>query len=230
MDNLYLVMIEILSAALAFILVRFMIKPYRITGENRYLCLPLGFAFLGISTILMGASLFFADSSISEKLKWLQLFTGSYAFVFLAVTYFLSGRKYERKMRPLANALISLMLLALVFLFIVLFLPPVFALPDFKTADEYFRLFNMILALYITVHTLRSHASQPEPRTILAPLAYALLAFSQYSFLIWSLDSSFAAFAGGHFIRIASLLAFLFVSYKSIIAPQDATRQSSDLE
>jgi hypothetical protein len=85
----------------------------------------------------------------------------------------------------------------------------------------------MILAIYITFHTLRSHAVKPEPKTILAPLGYALLAFSQYSFLIWSLDSSFSAFVGAHVIRILSLLVFLFVSYKAIIAPQDTAQKKS---
>jgi len=215
MENLTLIITEGISAALAFILVRFMIKPYRMTGENRYLGLPFGFAFLGLSYILMGASLSFSDPSIVEKMKWLQLFTGAYAFVFLTVTYYYSAKKYEQNVRLFIQALISLMLLVLVFVFIVLFLPPVFALPSYKMADEYFRLFNMILAIYITFCTLRSHALKPEPKTILAPLAYALLGFSQYSFLIWSLDASFSAFVGAHIIRISSLLVFLVVCLHS---------------
>jgi hypothetical protein len=227
MTNQILIIIEGISATLAFMLVRFMIKPYRMTGENRYLGLPLGFTLLGVSYIFMGVSLSFSDSLIIEKMKWLQLFTGVYAFVFLAVTYYFSAKMPRQKVRLLMQALISLMLLVLVFLFVTLFLPPLFALPSYKTADEYFRLFNMILAIYITFHTLRSHAVKPEPKTILAPLGYALLAFSQYSFLIWSLDSSFSAFVGAHVIRILSLLVFLFVSYKAIIAPQDTAQKKS---
>jgi len=227
MNNQILIIIEGISATLAFMLVRFMIKPYRMTGENRYLGLPLGFTLLGVSYIFMGVSLSFSDSLIIEKMKWLQLFTGVYAFVFLAVTYYFSAKMPRQKVHLLMQALISLMFLVLVFLFVTLFLPPLFALPSYKTADEYFRLFNMILAIYITFHTLRSHAVKPEPKTILAPLGYALLAFSQYSFLIWSLDSSFSAFVGAHVIRILSLLVFLFVSYKAIIAPQDTAQKKS---
>lgn len=227
MSNQILIIIEGISATLAFMLVRFMIKPYRMTGENRYLGLPLGFTLLGVSYIFMGVSLSFSDSLIIEKMKWLQLFTGVYAFVFLAVTYYFSAKMPRQKVRLLMQALISLMFLVLVFLFVTLFLPPLFALPSYKTADEYFRLFNMILAIYITFHTLRSHAVKPEPKTILAPLGYALLAFSQYSFVIWSLDSSFSAFVGAHVIRILSLLVFLFVSYKAIIAPQGTAQKKS---
>jgi hypothetical protein len=227
MNNLGLLISEGVSAALAFILVRFMIKPYRITGENRYLGLPLGFAFMGMSYIFMGASLFISDPSIAEKMQWLQLFTGAYAFVFLAVTYYFSAEKHEQKAHPLMQALISLMFLVLVFIFTSLFLPPLFALPSYKATDEYFKLFNIILALYITFHTLRSHVLKPEAKTIPAPLAYALLAFSQYSFLIWSIDSSFSAFVGAHVIRIASLLVLLYVSYKAIVAPQNAINDKS---
>jgi len=226
MNNLGLIIIEIFSAALALILVRFMIKPYRMTGENRYLGLPLGFAFLAISYILMGASLSFVDPSLVEKMKWLQLFTGAYAFVFLAVTYYSSAKTHEKREHLLMQAFISLMLLVLLFLFIVLFAPPVLALPSYKEADEYFRLSNMILSIYITLYTLRSHALNPEPKTILAPLGYALLAFSQYSFLIWSLDSSFSAFVGANLIRVFSMLVFLFVSYRAIIAPQNMAHET----
>jgi len=218
MDNLGLVVVEIVSAALAFVLVRFMIKPYRMTGEIQYLGLPLGFAFMGMSYVFMGASLSIIDLRIAEKMQWLQLFAGAYAFVFLAVTYYFSAEEHERKAHPLMQALISLMFLVLVLIFTILFLPPLFALPSYKTADEYFRLFNIILALYIAFHTLRSHVLKPEAKTVPVPLAYVLLAFSQYSFLIWSLDSSFSAFVGAHIIRVASLLVLLYVSYKSIVA------------
>lgn len=223
MNNLVLILLESISAVMAAVLVRFMIKPYRMTGESRYLGLPLGFAFLGISYIFMGVSLFVEDPLVVDRVKWLQLFMGAYGFVFLAVTYYFSARTPQRGSRIFMHAIVSLAFLVLVLLFIILFLPPVFAVPGYREADEYFRLFSMILAVYVTLTALRSHALKPEPKTILAPLGYALLGFSQYSFLIWSLDSSFSAFAGAHVIRIASLLVFLFVSYKAIIAtPQEA--------
>lgn len=219
MDNLVLVVVEGISAAMTFMLVWFMAKPYRMTGESRFLGLPLGFAFLGVSYIFMGASLSLSESSLLGEMKWLQLFSGAYAFVFLSVTYHLSSETREHKARLLMQALTSLMLLMLILVFIILFLPPVLTFPSYKAADEYFRLFNMSLAFYVTIKALKSHVLRPEPKTILAPLGYALLAFSQYSFLIWSLDSSFSAFLGAHAIRIAGLLVFLFVSYEAVIAP-----------
>jgi len=225
MDNLFFVLVEGVSAAIAFVLVWFMVKPYRMTGENRFLGLPIGFAFLGVSYIFMGASLSLGESSLLDEMRWLQLFTGAYAFVFIAVTYHLSFETHERKARLLMQAFASLTVLVSIFLFVVVFLPPLFTFPSYKTADEYFRVFNMMLALYVTLQTLRSHALKPESKTILAPLGYALLAFSQYSFLIWSLDSSFSAFIGAHAIRIVGLLVFLFVSYEAIIAHKNVARE-----
>jgi hypothetical protein len=225
MDNLFFVLVEGVSAAIAFVLVWFMVKPYRMTGENRFLGLPIGFAFLGVSYIFMGASLSLGESSLLDDVRWLQLFTGAYAFVFIAVTYHLSFETREQKARLLMQAFASLTVLVSIFLFVVVFLPPVLAFPSYKAADEYFRVFNMMLALYVTLQTLRSHALNPESKTILAPLGYALLAFSQYSFLIWSLDSSFSAFIGAHAIRIVGLLVFLFVSYEAIIARKNVARE-----
>jgi len=230
MNNLGLIATEIISAALAFILVRFMIKPYKILGENRYLGLPLGFAFLGVSYIFTGTSLSINDPSIIEDMQWLQLFMGSYAFAFLAVTYYFSTKPYERRTRLFLQAILSLLVLGLVFSYLIVFEPPLFALPSYKTVDEYFRISNMILALYITLYTLRGHALKPDPKTIISPLGYALLAFSQYSQLIWSLDSSLSAFVGAHIIRFASLLVFLFVSYKAFIASQNAIYKKSGME
>ncbi len=215
MSDISLIIVESFSAALALILVRFMIKPYRMTADVRYLGLPLGFALLGISYVFMGASLHFSDLMIVEKLQWLQLFMGAYAFIFLALTYYFSAKTPERRLYIFIQVLVSFTILVLIIALAVVFIPPPFALPSYKRVDEYFRIFNMILALYVTLYTLRRHLQRPVPETILAPLGYALLAFSQYSFLVWSLDASYYAFIGAHIIRVASLLVFLFMSYKA---------------
>lgn len=222
MNNLGLVAVEVFSAILAFVLVRFMIRPYKYTGESRYLGLPLGFASLGVSYLFMGVSLLSGDPSVISDVKWLQLLTGSYAYAFLATSYYFSGKTLRRSAGLLLQALLSLLILGLVISCLIVFVPPVFVLPDYKTVDEYFRVFNMILALYITLHTLRHHATKPDPKTILAPLAFVLLAFSQYSSLIWSLDSSFTAFVGGHIMRLLALLIFLFISYRVFLASKTA--------
>jgi hypothetical protein len=56
--------IEIASAILYFILVRYMIKPYGLTREERYLGLPLGFAFLGVSEVLLAIGIITPQSEL----------------------------------------------------------------------------------------------------------------------------------------------------------------------
>src|SRR4030042_1572170 len=90
-DQTIRVVVEVVSAILCFILLRFMIKPYRLTGEGRYLGLPLGFTFLGISYILGAIALSGLFSSYSE-LAWLPLLGRTFAFSFLVVTYYFSKK------------------------------------------------------------------------------------------------------------------------------------------
>lgn len=213
MDDLFLILAEGISAAMTLILVWFMIKPYKMTGESRFLGLPMGFMFLGVSNIFMVVSLLLGESSLFGEFRWLQLYTEVYAFVFLAVTYYLSPKTREQRARLLMQVLTSLLFLVLILVIVVVFLPPMLTFPSVKTAEEYFRFFNMALALYVTFRTLRSHVLKPESETVLGVLGYALLGFSQYSLLIWSLDSSFSALLGGYVIRIAGLLVFFIVSY-----------------
>jgi hypothetical protein len=221
MDNTALIVAEAVSAIICFVLLRFMIKPYRTTGESRYLGLLLGFGFLGVSYVLMGGALYFESFRFVEEIKWLQLFTQAYAFAFLAATYYFS-KKPSKRSRLWWDITYAGLGFAAVVSYLVVFEPPMFGLPSYKTVDDYFRLFNIICLAYISIHTLRRHASRPDPKTIWIPLGYLLLGFSQYSFLIWSLDSSFAAFVGAHILRITGLLVFLFVVYQSFFGSKHA--------
>jgi len=214
MDNFALILIEAVSAILCFVLLRFMIKPYQATGEGRYLGLPVGFAFLGVSYIFMGLALYYESLIFFDDLKWFQLFTQAYALAFLAATYYFSKKPPERT-RLWWDITYAGLFFAAVISYLVVFEPPMFGLPSYKIVDEYFRLFNIVLLAYISIHTLRSHVSQPDPKTIWIPLSYLLLGFSQYSFLIWSLDSSFSAYMGAHLLRLSGLLIFLFVVYQA---------------
>lgn len=77
------IIIEVVSAVLYFTLVRYMYKPYSLTGEKKYLGLPLGFAFLGISEIFLTIQIIYP----SIQLPGLSVATRTFAFVFLAITY-----------------------------------------------------------------------------------------------------------------------------------------------
>lgn len=183
MDNVVLIVAEVVSAILCFILIRFMVKPYRYVGESRYIGLPLGFAFLGVSYIFMALVLCFESSLFVEHIKWLQLFTQAYAFAFLAVTYYFS-KKPSRRSRLWWDVAFAALIFAAVVSYLVVFEPPMFGLPSYKTVDEYFRIFNVVCIAYVSVHTLKSHVSRPDPKTIWIPLGYLLLGFAQYSSLI----------------------------------------------
>ena len=213
MANLALILIEIVSATLCFVLLRYMIKPYRATREGRYIGLPLGFGFLGVSYIFMGFALYFESFIFVDEIKWLQLFTQAYAFAFFAATYYFS-KKPAKNTRLWWNITYAGLLFAAIVSYLVVFEPPMFELPSYKTVDEYFRLFNIICLAYVSIHILRSHASKPDPKTIWIILSYALLGFGQYSSLIWSLDSSFTAYVGAHLLRLSGLLIFLLWSAK----------------
>jgi len=144
-----------------------------------------------------------------------------FAFVFLAATYYFS-KKPAKNTRLWWDIAYAGLVFAVVVSYLVVFEPPMLGLPSYKTVDEYFRLFNIVCLAYVSIHTLRSHVSQPDPKTIWIPISYLLLGFSQYSFLIWSLDSSFAAYVGAHILRIAGLLVFVFVVYQAFFGSRHA--------
>jgi hypothetical protein len=224
MDNAALIVAEVVSATICFVLLRFMIKPYRITREGRYLGLPLGFGFLGVSYVFMGVALYFESFRFVEEIKWLQVFTQAYAFAFLAVTYRFSKRPSDRS-RLWWDVTFAALIFAVVLSYLVVFEPPMFGLPSLKTVDEYFIFFNIICLAYVSIHTLKDHASKPDPKTIWIPLSYLLLGFAQYSSLIWSLDSSFSAFVGAHVLRIGGLLVLLFVAYQTFYASRRTSHE-----
>ena len=220
MENAALILAEIISAILCFVLLKYMIRPYRVTREARYLGLPLGFAFLGVSYIFMGLAYYFESFLFVEEIKWLQLFTQAYAFAFLAVTYYFSKSSKHKNIRW--NLTYAGLVFVAVISYLIIFEPPMLELPSYKTVDEYFRLFNILCLSYIFVHTLRNHLSKPDPKTFWIPLSYLLLAFGQYSSLIWSLETVLVANVGAHILRIAGLLVFVFVVYQTFFGSKQA--------
>ena len=160
MENPVLILIEIISALLCFILLKYIIAPYRLTREARYIGLPLGFAFLGVSYLFSGLVLFFDSFLFVEEIRWLQLFTQSYAFVFLAITYFFSKSKTPKDSRW--SITYAAIIFSVFISYLIIFEPPILGLPSYKTVDEYFRLFNILCLFYVFIHTLRSHISKDE--------------------------------------------------------------------
>jgi hypothetical protein len=203
--------VEVVSAILCFILLRFMIKPYRLTGEGRYLGLPLGFGFLGISYIL-GAIAFSEVISSFRQLAYIQLFARTFAYCFFVVTYYFS-KKPSKNSRIKWDIALSLLIVVLTALIVVSIIIPQFAANSYQATEVYVRIFNIVCLIYISIHTLRSHIKNPDPMTIWIPFSFILLGISQYSLLIWAIDESIFAFNGALILRLAALTIFLFVSY-----------------
>lgn len=204
---------EVVSAILCFILLRFMIKPYRLTGESRYLGLPLGFSFLGISYVL-GATALSGLFSPYMVLAWIPLLARTFAFSFLVVTYYFS-KEPSKNTRLLWDITLSLLIIVLTASVAAVLIFPQFAASSYISTQKYFRIFDIICLTYISIYTLRSHIRNPDPTTIWIPFGFILLGISQYSFLIWAIDASNFAFTGALLIRLAGLVVFLAVSYRT---------------
>ena len=204
--------IEVASASICFILVWYMVKPYRLTREGRHLGLPLGFGFLGISSVICAIATI--TGFFASQLAWLQLLPRTFAFLFLAVTYYFS-KKPSRKSPLIWGLSISLLIFVLVTLLIAGILNPQFASEGYLASSVYFRFCNLICLFYISIHTLNSHMKTLETATIVIPFGFILQGISQYSIIIFSIDKSLFAWWGAMVLRFASLAAFLFVSYKA---------------
>jgi hypothetical protein len=203
--------IEVVSAIACFILVRFMLKPFRLTGETRYLGLPLGFGFLGVSYAFSALS--FSPLFGFASTGWVQLFVRGFAFLFLAVTYYFSKSAEEPKL--LWNMTLGLLAAILTILILLAIISPQFPWPDYQPAQMYVRVFDLICLSYISIHALKSHMEQPDPTTLMIPLGYILLGIGQYSLLVWAVDHSIFAFFGALALRLAGLGVFLFVSFRT---------------
>ena len=133
--------LEVVSVIICFVLVRFMVMPFWVTGQSRYLGLPLGFGFLG-------ASYAFTAVSISQVVHfdyiwWAQLFFRAFAFLFLLVTYLLL--KESRNL--MWNALLGILVVIFAFLIMLTIISPQFLGSGYGTAQSYIRIF-ILFCLY----------------------------------------------------------------------------------
>jgi hypothetical protein len=218
---------EIVSAIMCFILVKFMIKPYQLTREGRYLGLPLGFLFLGvsftISSITMSAGILSIPRHFYAEFSWLQLFIRTFAFVFLAVTYYFSKKpsKHSRLMWDLTFSLLAVVLLALLF---IVFVASQSTLEAYSAFTIYIRVFNVACLTYVAIHTIRSHVKEPGPATIWIPSGFILLGISQYSLLFYDVENALPL-VGALSLRLLALAVFLFVAYKTFYSKREKSRK-----
>ena len=217
-EQIFLVSEETLSAVACFVLVWFLIRPYLATREGRYIGLPLGFGFLGVSYALAAFAHSFPIFSVNG-LTWFQLLARPFAFAFLTFTYFFSKKPSTTRLPW--DITLSALLVALTSLFILVFVAPQFAFSTYRFLSIYVRFFNIICLLYISAHTLRSHLEARDSKTILTPFGFIFLGISQYSLLIWATgDGGDLAFYGGLVLRWIGLALFLLTAYRSFYGSQ----------
>ncbi|MBN1243959.1 hypothetical protein JXA31_00010 [Candidatus Bathyarchaeota archaeon] len=206
--------IEAVSAIMCFILLRFMIKPYEITGESRYIGLPLGFGFLG-ATYVLSAVTYYLQSQMPIvfliEIFYIQLIARTFAFLFIAITYYFSKKPTEKN-RLLWKITLTLLIALFITSFLISSIPDV-TLSSYIIARNCLRVIDLIIILYICIHVFRSHIEKPDPKTIWIPLGYIVLLVSQYSALFFQLDGSFSALFAALILRLVFLSIFIVVSF-----------------
>lgn len=209
---------ELTSAILCFILVWFMVKPYRFTKEGHYVGLPLAFGLLGASYLF--SSIAYAQPSFfSEDILWFQLVARTFAFMFLAMTYYFS-KKPSRTSQLLWNVVFSFAVVAIVTTVLGVIFMPQFNFENYRAVSEYVRFFIIICLVYVIIQVLRSHLAKPDSMTLMIPLGFILLTISQYSLIIWAVDQSMFAWWGALVLRWTGLAIFLFVAYVTFYGSQ----------
>jgi hypothetical protein len=184
-DPIFRIAIEVISAIVCIILLRFMIKPYLVTREGRYIGLPLGFGFLGASYALSAlayAQPNFYDSDINI-VKWIQLLFRGFSFVFLAVSYYFS-RNPSKNSRYAWDIVFSGLVMGLVASSIVYFVSPYIPLQHYSTLNIFIRFVNIACLSYICIHCFREYVKEPEPAfnisVVLRLLGLAIFLFAAY--------------------------------------------------
>ena len=205
--------IEVASAVLCFVLVRFMFKPYSLTKEGRYLGLPVGFAFLGISEAMLAIGIL----QPAGELRLISLLTRTFAYVFMAATYYFS-KEPAKKSRLLWSITFGLIIVSLTTLAVLMVRGLEFGFNLNPSLSIFLRLLALFCISYMCVRTLRSHLQALEPSTLWIPIGFIFLGISQYSLIIWAADANFSqgyAFVGGLIARFVGLGIFVAVAYSS---------------
>jgi len=202
-----------------------MLKPYQVTGEGRYIGLPLGFGFLGVSYLITAVT--FVEFDNFGEVAWrFQLISRSFAFVFLAVAYYFS-RKPSRNTRILWNIVFAGLLIILAASVLLTLVSAPYVLED-KALDFFVRMTSLVCIVYVFIHCLREKTISQDPYARWVLVAYALLALSQYSIIVWSVDRSFFAFWGSLVFRLMSLALLLAVTYKIFYVKKKVVKHEED--
>ncbi len=199
---------EILSAALAFAIAFLMLRTFSVTRRGYLVGFPIGFGFLAMSYLFFGLS--YASPSLEERASWIRLFVASYGFAFLAATYVIE-EKSEMWIGRISQWLFAFFMIGGVALILKIAVPPFFALPPYRSIDEEFLLFNVLLLGYIILRLHWALRAEQHEVSIAVLAGFIFLAFGQYSLLLRALgEDGFWSFTFAHAFQMAGLVS-LFV-------------------
>lgn len=207
-----LVSIHAAAIALCLVLVYFMSKPYKVMGESRYLGLPLGFGFLGLSHFF-SAYTFFAPPTLHDPVVWLQFTARSFAFAFLALSYYFA-KKPSQNSRVWWNLTLSILTVALMATFVGVAISPQ-STTAYLQQDMYFRIFNVVCLGFISIHTLRIFIKKKEVATGSTAFGYIQLALSQFLLIFWVAYLNQTVFWIAMLLLLSGLTTLVLVSYRA---------------
>jgi fumarate reductase subunit D len=211
-ENTPLFFSSIVSAGLAFSIAYLMLGSFRVTQRDYLLGFPIGFSFLALSYLFLAMSAAFP--SVSEVARWSDLFSTTYGFAFIAGTYFLRRRGAAG---PFSRWLFSLAIVAVLVVILVEVVPPFGALPGYSAAAQAFLLVNLGLLGYIILSLNQALKRSPHEVNFLVQTGFILLAFGQYSVLVWTLDQGFWSYALANLFRLAGLVALLIEAATAVV-------------
>jgi hypothetical protein len=205
-ESLIPLAIELVSAMLALAVAGSTLKLFHVVRRNYLLGLPVGFSFLALGYLSSSAS--YALPALTDPLTWFALLCQTYGFAFVAVTYLL---KKNSRLGRVAQWLISIMIILAVIAATIIVVQTE-RIPSYQTFDEAFSITNIFLLSYILIELYPKVRADRHGIGTAILASYAVLAVSQYSYLLWRLDGGFWSFSMAHvleFIGLAILVANL---------------------
>lgn len=220
---------EVIASLLAFVIAFLFYRFYRISGLRHLLGLAIAFIFITFAEILLATDVWLEfNPELFNMLFWLRLFSLSYGFSFLAMSYYYKHR--EESSIPWLMRIASLSAIPIMIVTgIIVLTPPAFDLPVYNVIDEYFRVFNLIMLAYVFKSTLSSIVEQGRKEFLYIPAAYAVLWLGQYSALIFALEGSSSAFIAQHIAKTLGLALFVGVLYQ-VMRTKRVTRTGHNLD
>jgi len=213
-----LMVIGIVTIPVAIALVCLFFKVYRYQRSLTLLGLPVGFLFLAISYIFLGAHLVYPTlDSFSSSLMWLRIATQTWGFTLIAASYFMSNRAHKTtKHSFLALSLWSIVAVVCIFALLLVINPA--GLTSVYADNIVFTIANLGLLSYITFCLFRKLDLTTGKVSALvgAIVAFGLLWLGQFSFLLWDLNGGgIACLFSLEITSLASIVLFIFIYYQA---------------